>query len=233
MHIQLQALLYQWPGSQAPAISISSLTIPSGQQVLLQGRSGSGKSTLLQLLTGVLAPDNGSIMIGVDDLAQKGQVWRDRFRADHIGYIFQTFNLLPYLSVTDNVLFACALSSLRKQKALAMYGSLTQAACALLTQLDIPKELFNQRVSALSIGQQQRVAAARALIGQPEIIIADEPTSALDSQSRDQFIQLLVSEVEQAGSTLLMVSHDEALRPHFQHCLSMETVNTQKVSDVS
>lgn len=233
MHIQLEGLQYQWPGAQAPAIVIPALAIPAGQQVLLRGRSGSGKSTLLQLLTGVLQADQGRIQIGEDDLAKKGLVWRDRFRADHIGYIFQTFNLLPYLSVTDNVCLACAVSPLRKQKALAAYGSLTQAAQALLLQLDIPETLFNRPVATLSIGQQQRVAAARALIGQPDIVIADEPTSALDRQSRDQFIQLLCAEVAKASSTLLMVSHDEALSEYFSHCLVMETLNTQQVANVS
>ena len=134
-----------------------------------------GKSTLLGLLGGVAVPQAGRIELLGQDLAQLGSHARDRFRADHIGFLFQQFNLLPWLSAIDNVLLPCTFSARRKRRA---EPDPRAAAATLLTQLDLDPTLWNRPAAELSVGQQQRVAAARALIGRPEILIADEPTSA-------------------------------------------------------
>lgn len=147
---------------------------------------------------------------------------RDRFRADHIGYIFQQFNLLPYLSVIDNVLLPCQFSSLRKNN---VKQSLEQEAKHLLERLHLPKDKIHSPVIDLSIGQQQRVAAARALIGHPELLIADEPTSALDHDNRAAFIELLMEEATQANTTLVFVSHDPTLESFFDRTIDLPNIN--------
>ncbi|MES1162446.1 MAG: ATP-binding cassette domain-containing protein, partial [Rhizobacter sp.] len=143
------------------------------------------------------------------------------FRADHVGYIFQQFNLLPYLSVIDNVLLPCRFSALRAQRA----GVPHRAAESLLARVGLAQALWSRPAAQLSVGQQQRVAAARALIGTPELVIADEPTSALDAPLRDGFMDLLLGECRAAGSTLVFVSHDERLAARFDRRLSLPEIN--------
>ncbi|OOZ36300.1 hypothetical protein BOW51_07735 [Solemya velesiana gill symbiont] len=151
---------------------------------------------------------------------------RDHFRSDHIGFVFQLFNLIPYLSVLEHVTLPCRFSGLRKQKATESGRSLHDEAMRLLTHLDMAHEdLIHRPVTELSICQQQRVATARALIGAPEIIIADEPTSALDSDMRQAFLRLLFQECEETGSTLLFVSHDRQLESLFEHHITLDEIN--------
>ena len=150
---------------------------------------------------------------------------RDRQRSDNIGFIFQLFNLLPYLSVLENVMLPCRFSARRQQRAVDQAGSVEADARRLLQHLDIGPELSRRRVTELSIGQQQRVAAARALIGAPALLIADEPTSALDHDLRERFIELLLSECESAGSAILFVSHDTSLGPMFTRQLQLAEMN--------
>jgi putative ABC transport system ATP-binding protein len=190
--------------------------------VFIKGPSGSGKSTLLGLLTGIISPQQGNVSILNTDLNQLKQHQKDRFRADHIGYIFQQFNLLPYLSVIDNVILPCHFSPQRKRKA---GSALKTAAINLLQRLHLDKTLLDKPVIELSIGQQQRVAAARALIGHPELLIADEPTSALDQDNRTAFIELLMEEVSQTGSSLIFVSHDATLESLFSRTINLTELN--------
>ncbi len=151
---------------------------------------------------------------------------RDRFRVDHTGYIFQQFNLLPFLSVRENVELPCHFSRQRAERTKQRHGSIDQAAATLLAHLGLTDPaLLQRRADTLSIGQQQRVAAARALIGQPELVIADEPTSALDYDAREAFIRLLFAECRDAGSSLLFVSHDQSLAPLFDRSLSLAELN--------
>ena len=159
------------------------------------------------------------------DLGQLSAGARDRFRVDHTGYIFQQFNLLPFLSVRENVELPCRFSRLRAERARQRHGSIDAAAAALLDHLGLRAELLGRRADELSIGQQQRVAAARALIGQPELVIADEPTSALDFDAREAFLQLLFAECRAAGASLLFVSHDQSLAPLFDRSLSLGELN--------
>lgn len=227
----LSAVTYAYPGSLHPILDIERLTVQAGERVLLQGSSGCGKSTLLSLAAGVLMPDHGQAsLLGVPwQQLRSGQ--RDARRVDHVGYIFQQFNLLPYLSVIDNVLLPCRFSRLRAERAQRGDGSLTLAAQTLLDALELPSAVWRREASALSVGQQQRVAAARALIGDPEVVIADEPTSALDEERRDGFMQLLTSQCERHHSALLFVSHDRRLAPHFSRVVDLPSLNRARVRE--
>ncbi len=219
--LQIRQLRFSWPGA-GECLAIESMDLPAGRTVFLHGPSGCGKSTLLGLMAGVLQASSGSVSL-------LGQPWaalpagrRDARRADHVGVIFQQFNLLPYLTVLDNVLLPCRFSRLRAQRC---RPGVEAAAQSLLQRMGLPAELWRRRADALSVGQQQRVAAARALLGQPELVIADEPTSALDAALRDDFMALLMGECRASGSTLVFVSHDERLAGRFDERLSLPELN--------
>ncbi|WPO99491.1 ABC transporter ATP-binding protein [Pseudomonas sp. HR96] len=223
--IELRDLRFAWPG-QATLLDIPALTLQAGETLFLKGPSGSGKTTLLSLLGGVQMPGAGSVQVLGQALGELGQAARDRFRVDHTGYIFQQFNLLPFLSVRENVELPCRFSRLRHQRARQRHGSVDHAARHLLAHLGLKDPaLLERRAGTLSIGQQQRVAAARALIGQPELVIADEPTSALDTETREAFLRLLFDECRAAGASLLFVSHDQGLAPLFDRALSLAELN--------
>ena len=222
--IDLQDLRFAWP-KQAVLLDIDAFRLEPGQSLFLKGPSGSGKTTLLGLLGGVHLAQSGSIRLLGHDLSTLSASARDRFRVDHSGFIFQQFNLLPFLSVLDNILLPCQFSKLRKQRAIQRHGSILSAAQTLLSHLGLPPELHQQLAGELSIGQQQRVAAARALIGQPKLVIADEPTSALDADSREAFLQLLFAECKAAGASLLFVSHDQSLAKLFDRSIDLTQLN--------
>ena len=222
--IEITDLGFAWPG-QAELLDIPSFQLQRGESLFLKGPSGSGKTTLLSLLGGVQQPCRGQVQLLGTDLARMSSGARDRFRVNHSGYIFQQFNLLPFLSVQENVELPCHFSALRADRAKQRHGSVTQAASTLLEHLGLTASLFSRRADSLSIGQQQRVAAARALIGQPELVIADEPTSALDADARETFIQLLFSECREANASLLFVSHDQSLAHLFDRQLSLRELN--------
>ncbi len=220
--IELNKLTFRWPGQQTDLLNITNLKINKGEKVFLKGPSGSGKSSLLSLLAGITQPTSGHVNLLGQPFSKLKSTQRDKFRADNIGYIFQMFNLLPYLSVIDNVLLPCRFSNQRKQK---IQGHLENEAKRLLQQLHLPDDCLHRPISELSIGQQQRVAAARALIGKPELLIADEPTSALDHDNREAFIKLLMNECNDAGITLLFVSHDTSLEPLFSRSIALNDIN--------
>ncbi len=222
--LELNDLGFAWPG-QEELLDIPQFRLERGETLFLRGPSGSGKTTLLGLLGGVQKAGRGSIRLLGEELGGMSAGARDRFRVDHTGYIFQQFNLLPFLSVRENVELPCRFSRLRSQRAHQRHGSVALAASELLAHLGLPPALHARRADALSIGQQQRVAAARALIGQPELVIADEPTSALDSDTRETFLELLFAECRAAGSSLLFVSHDQGLAPLFDRSLSLAELN--------
>jgi putative ABC transport system ATP-binding protein len=220
--ITLENVLFKWHAKQSePTINITKLDIDQGEHVFLHGPSGCGKSTLLSLLAGVTVPTQGNIELLGKAINQLSNSKRDRFRADHIGYIFQNFNLLPYLSPIENVTLGCQFSKQRQKNALKNSATIAAEASRLLSALGLNDNLQHQAVALLSIGQQQRVAAARAFIGSPEIIIADEPTSALDTQNRQAFVKLLFEQASAANSTLIFVSHDETLQTLFTRSISL------------
>ena len=208
--IAIDGVSYCWEGKGAADLAVDRLRIAAGERLFVQGPSGSGKSTLLGLLSGVLVPQEGSVTVLGETISSLGSAERDRFRADHIGYLFQMFNLIPYLSVVENVTLPLRFSERRRERV----ADGAKEARRMLEHLGM-NGLAGRSVTKLSVGQQQRVAAARAMIGSPEIVLADEPTSALDAGHSEGFVKLLFAECERAGATLVFVSHDAALAPLF------------------
>lgn len=220
--VAISGLHFAWtPG--ADVLDIPAFQLDAGERLFLRGASGTGKSTLLGIIAGVLEAGSGDVVVLGRNLAGLSPAARDRLRADHLGVIFQMFNLVPYLSVIGNVTLPLRFSPRRRA---AISGHADDEARRLLARLGLTDEsLLSRRVSDLSVGQQQRVAAARALIGGPEIVIADEPTSALDADARDRFIELLSDEARRTGAALLFVSHDAGLASHFDRSLDLGEIN--------
>lgn len=218
--LQIEQLKFSWASARLkqskPLISIEHLAVKQGGRLFVQGSSGSGKSTLLSLLAGINLPLQGEISLLGQPMSKLSSAKRDKFRAQHIGYVFQQFNLLPYLNVLENVQLAGVFAGHKQDE-----GSLA-AAKTCLQQLNIATDLFAQPVGRLSVGQQQRVAIARALFNKPEIIIADEPTSALDKQNCASFMQMLLSLAQECGSALVFVSHDPDLQSEFDQVLHLD-----------
>lgn len=216
--IILNDVHFSWSKSRSttPFIHIPHWQVAQGERVFLQGPSGTGKSTVLNLLSGILLADSGNITVLGQDLQQLNNRKRDQFRARHLGVIFQQFNLLPYLSVKDNILLSQTFSNVPQE---------TQRLHELCEQLQLAPSLLEQAASQLSVGQQQRIAVARALYHKPNIIIADEPTSALDSNTRDEFIHLLLTQSQKTNSTVIFVSHDQSIAEHFDRIDNLADIN--------
>ena len=209
----MEDVRFAWPGGRSFGLEIDRFALVKGERLMLIGPSGTGKSTFLSLLCGVVLPVAGRITVQGVQTSAISALARDRFRAEHFGVIFQMFNLLPYASVLENILLPLSFAPERRRR--AGTSDVDFEARRLLRSLGLDEGLAAARADALSVGQQQRVAAARALIGRPEIIVADEPTSALDPETRLAFLDLLFSEVAKAGSTLVLVSHDPELATRF------------------
>ena len=218
--IALSDVRFAWSGARRFSLTVDAFEVGRGERLLLLGPSGSGKSTLLSLICGIVTPQAGRVEVLGRNLPELSGPRRDRFRAEHIGVIFQMFNLLPYGSVLDNVLLPLSFAPHRRQRA----GAAEQEARRLLGALGLDDDLLAAPAANLSVGQQQRVAAARALIGRPDIVVADEPTSALDRARQDNFLDLLFGQVAAAGATLAMVSHDETLAARFDRVLALSSV---------
>lgn len=217
--IQLTDLQFSY--QRQPVLNITDWQVERGEQLLLCGDSGSGKSTLLHLLAGLNQPDSGQIRIAGEDVNRMSARHRDRFRAKHIGFISQRLNLIPYLSVVDNVLLAARLSGIKTPR-----STLIRQAQEKLQQVNLAPELHQQKSENLSIGQQQRVAIVRAMIHQPELILADEPTSSLDHNNRDVFMELLNTLCREQQTTLVMVSHDMSLATKFSKTTALHSINS-------
>lgn len=223
--LSLTDLRFRYAGASHDTLDIASLTVAEHERMLIKGDSGCGKSTLLSVAAGVMLASSGRVCLLGQDWSTLGAAQRDARRVDHVGYIFQQFNLLPYLNVMDNVLMPCRFSALRSQRARQEHGSAKEAASLLLAALELPQRCWTRSASELSVGQQQRVAAARALIGHPEIVIADEPTSALDENRRDVFMRLLIDQCERTGTALVFVSHDMRLATYFNSVVDLPALN--------
>lgn len=223
--LSLRDVRYRWPGRASFTLDIPAFDIAGSERVLLLGESGSGKSTLLSLICGTVTAQSGAVTLAGTDIAALSAGKRDRFRAEQIGLIFQQFNLLPYASVLDNILLPLRFAPLRR----ARVPAARTTATALCRNLGLPDDAIDAQAGTLSVGQQQRVAAARALIGAPDLIIADEPTSALDAATQTAFLDLLFAQTKEAGSTLLMVSHDARLAPHFDRVVQMADIAKTQV----
>jgi putative ABC transport system ATP-binding protein len=198
-------------------LHIPTWQVALGSRIFLRGASGSGKSTLLNLLCGMLVPTSGNLRVLERDMPLMSEHSRDRFRARHMGVVFQQFNLIPWLSVRDNVKLAAYFADDK--------ASVSEQLSQLADQLNLSSALLERKASTLSIGQQQRVAVMRALINRPEILLVDEPTSALDQDNRDAFIDLLMATLDSCGATLVFVSHDQTLAGHFPLQFSMAELN--------
>ncbi|MDF3983581.1 ATP-binding cassette domain-containing protein [Luteibacter sp. PPL201] len=220
--LRTRSLRYAWPRGGV-MLAVNDMDVARGETVFVHGPSGSGKSTLLGLLAGVLAPGEGDVVVLGTSFASLAAAGRDRFRADHLGYIFQQFNLLPFLSPVENVMLGCAWSTERSRRAGGHRAHIADEARRLLQALGLGESVHGRaRTGELSVGQQQRVAAARALIGGPSLLLADEPTSALDKASRDAFLRLLLAECAVHGTGVVFVSHDLSLAGHFDRTVVLD-----------
>lgn len=217
--IQVKNLQFGWPESH-PIFDQVSFTLNSGEKLLIHGPSGCGKSTFLNLLAGVVLPSSGEIWINQQPFHQLNQPSKDQLRGEEMGFIFQQFNLISYLSVEENILLPAYLFDRRRQATLEEFDSFDNAVSSYMKRLGLPQELRHHPSHHLSIGQQQRVAAARAFIGKPKIVIADEPTSSLDWNNQVQLMDLFFSLADEQNTALLMVSHDLRLNERFDSQLS-------------
>ncbi len=220
--IEISNLEFAYSADTALTLKIPALQIKSGERVFLHGPSGSGKSTLLEILAGVLPATRGEVKILGSDLTHFSSVERDHFRASHLGYVFQSFNLIPYLSVEENIELPAHLSPEKKER---LKGLEFSAETERLAKALGIAQYMKRRVTELSVGQQQRVAVARALFGKPELILADEPTSSLDYDHREKFISLLFQQCEEQGTTVLFVSHDRTLEKLFTRSIAFTEIN--------
>ena len=206
-------------GDKATAVlDIDELEVAAGEVVFLYGPSGSGKSTLLELIAGVLKSQNGLLKVGLQNLTELSNAELDKYRSENVGYIFQSFNLIPYLSVMENI----------QLPFLFQKNSYSNSEIeSLISELGL-KAHINKTVSELSVGQQQRVAVARALIKKPKLILADEPTSALDYDHREKFLKILFDLCRKNKTTVLFVSHDLSIEKLFDRSISLVAHNKIK-----
>jgi putative ABC transport system ATP-binding protein len=216
--VDIRNIRFSWnPGEEL--IHMDGFSIERGERVLLRGESGCGKTTLLNLITGIRRVDSGYLAVDGVELSSLKAHARDRFRAKNIGYIFQQFNLIPYLNARDNILSSIVFSPESEAK-----KNSEERLDFFAKELGL-EDLMRKKAHELSIGQQQRVALARALLSKPQLLIADEPTSALDTTTREKFMRLLIDESEQQGTTLLAVSHDNAIGGYFERVVDFEELN--------
>ncbi len=215
--ILLENLIKQYKdpqsGEAVPILDIPRLDIKQGEHVALKGTSGSGKTTLLHCISGMILPDSGSVNILSTDITRLSESGRDRYRANHIGYIFQSFNLLDGFTALENVLLGMQFAD-KKQPGSRAENLLER------TGLSLRK---GNRPSQLSVGQQQRVCIARALANDPEILLADEPTGSLDPRTSAEVLDLIREVAE--GKTLVVVTHEEAVLKQFDNVIDLEQIN--------
>ena len=207
----LEALGLEYHYQHGKKIVFPEIEIERGQRLLISGFSGCGKTTLLSLIAGALKLQAGDIKFDGINYSTMSSLLLDKFRADHIGYIFQTLNLIPFLSVSENIALGIRFSQSRKSRV----DNLNQEIERLVDSLELEKEALNTPVSRLSVGQQQRVAVARALLGKPDLILADEPTSALDSDTTKKFLHEVMETFDSTKQAIIMVSHDASIAPYF------------------
>ena len=218
--IRLDSLRFYWSRVADFKIYIPKLEIGRGEKVLLLGESGSGKTTLLSLICGFLSPISGDIFLNEQKLNDLKANKKDQFRSDNIGIIFQQFNLLPYANVIDNITLPLYFSKNRDSRV----TNHRETALNLCRSLQLSESTIAMQANKLSVGQQQRVAVARALIGNPSLIIADEPTSSLDASTQKKFLDLMFRQIEEHKSTLLMVSHDSSISNYFDRTINIKDI---------
>lgn len=226
--IELKNLRFSYlsPKNESPwLIDIPELKIKKGETVFIYGPSGGGKTSFLEILSGILQPQGGSVKVGGTDLVNLSAAQRDDFRAQNMAFVFQSFNLIPYLSVEENILLPLAL---RGKKDIS---DEKLRLPSLVERLGLTS-LLSKSIAQLSVGQQQRVAVARALLGRPQILLADEPTSSLDFDNRERFLKLMFDIAQESQSTIVFVSHDRSLERMFDRSLSFVELNRARSVDI-
>ena len=222
----VKELEFTWPASTFSTLKVANLKVSENSRTLIQGPSGSGKTTLLSLLAGILLPNSGEIIVLSEDLTTLNNKRRDAFRVDRIGFLFQQFNLIPYLNLVENVLLPCRFSKLRYHNAGNTESGLKDEACRLLKLLGLESDKFSHLATQkLGVGQQQIVAATQALLGKPKLILTVESTSALDPEKSISFLELIFKECSKNQTTLIMVSHDNFLSAQFDEVIDLSILN--------
>lgn len=202
-------------GSVLPILAIENFEIQDAEQVVLVGASGGGKTTLLNVIAGITLPDSGSVLIDGIEATKLHEASRDRLRAERIGFVFQTFNLLPAFSALENVLLGMSFSRKRADR---------QRAAELLDRVGLGHRLHH-RPSQLSVGEQQRVAVARALANRPSLLLADEPTANVDMANQDLILRLIRDACAENGVSLLMVTHSPDVAGQFDRIEKLAEFN--------
>jgi ABC-type lipoprotein export system ATPase subunit len=207
---------YRQPnGERLHILDIPHFEVPDGQQMVLEGRSGCGKTTLLHVIAGISTPDSGSVMIDKLDITRLAEAGRDRFRAMNLGYVFQTFKLLPAFSALENVQLGMSFAAGRYDSARARQ---------LLERVGLGKRL-SHRPSTMSVGEQQRVAVARALANRPKLLLADEPTANVDSANQQGIIDLIRETCADEKISLILVTHTPEVSRQFDRVERLEEIN--------
>ena len=202
-------------GTRVPILDIDEFNIAAGEQVVLIGPSGCGKTTMLHTIAGITKPDSGKVFIDDIELTKFSEAARDRIRANKLGYVFQTFNLLPGFSAYENVLLGMSFAK----------GKVSAArAKSLLERIGLGHRL-NNKPHQLSVGEQQRVAIARALANRPALLLADEPTANVDPGNQKQIIDLIVDSCREENVALLMVTHSMEVADRFERVVKLDELN--------
>jgi ABC-type lipoprotein export system ATPase subunit len=205
-------------GQRLEVLDVAALSIATGTWTALRGRSGSGKTTLLNLIAGITLPTAGTITVGGTDIVALAEARRDRFRARHLGYVFQTFNLLAALSALENVMLAMMFSTAVPRR------DQRRRAAEILCRLGLGARL-SHKAHQLSRGEQQRVAIARSLANDPPLLLADEPCSSLDARTAREVLDAFLAVCREAGKTLVVASHDDAVLGAADRVLDMAEIN--------
>lgn len=222
MSLQLQNIRksYREPGGRPlPVLSIADYQLSQGEQAALVGSSGCGKTTLLNVISGILAPDAGSVIVSGTDIAQLSEVVRDRFRAERIGFVFQTFNLLPGFTALENVLLGMTFSRNPTDRSFAR---------SMLERVGLT-DRQNHRPGRLSVGEQQRVSVARALANRPALLLADEPTANVDPANQNLILNLIRETCRENNVTLLLVTHATEVADRFDRVDRLQDFNRQEL----
>lgn len=227
--LELSNIEFSWSKQLAPLFSIESLFLQQGQTLFIGGPSGCGKTSLLSLITGIQLARQGTCQVLGTNLGQLSSSERDRFRGEHLGLIFQQFNLLPFLTVQENIELPSKLFASRYNKSVQNFGSVQKHIDVLCDALNLSLDLRQRQANLLSVGEQQRVAAARALLGCPALIVADEPTSALDEENKIDFLKLLLTTARAQNSSVITVSHDMRISAQFDQIFLMPSSESKHV----
>lgn len=216
--VELQSVRksYTEPGGKLlPILDIEHFAVEPGEQVVIRGRSGCGKTTLLHSIAGLTTIDSGQVVIKGVNVADKAEVVRDRFRARNIGYVFQTFNLLQAFTALENVMLGMTFTGRPRSR---------EQAIKVLDQVGLSHRLHH-KPSALSVGEQQRVAVARALVNQPVLLLADEPTANVDPGHQQQVIDLLRETCREHQVAMILVTHATEVSDQFERVEQLEEIN--------